>query len=141
LASEPIDLFVYGTLMVPDIMREAGGHEGPSEPACLSGYRRGRIDGETYPGIVSTPGDCVEGMLYRGLTEAVIMRLDRFEGEFYARLPVRLSTDAGIMTAQAYVIRPLFEHIVTAEPWSLDRFLQQGFDRFVSEYVGFDTDR
>ena len=139
MASEPVDLFVYGTLMVPSIMREAGGHEGPSEPARLAGYRRGCIEGETYPGIVPAPGDSVEGMLYCGLTVAAIIRLDRFEGEYYARLPVHLAIRSGNVSADAYVIRPGFAHMVTAEPWSLDGFLSRHIDRFVSDYVGFDT--
>jgi len=130
-------LFAYGSLMAPDIMRRACGHEGPSLPATLRNYFRGTILDETYPGIVSATGDNVAGLFYPDLTQAAIDRLDEFEGEMYQRVTVGVETAGGRVSAQTYVIRSGFRHMVTPVPWTFDDFMRSGYRRFVADYGGF----
>ena len=81
----PKDLFAYGTLMSRDIMQRVSGQRCEATPGVLRGYRRNRICGEVYPGIIASPGGMVEGILYSGLAEDAWKRLDLFEGEMYRR--------------------------------------------------------
>ncbi|RAL01913.1 gamma-glutamylcyclotransferase family protein [Aspergillus ibericus CBS 121593] len=105
---DPI-LFFYGTLMTPQILhRVIHGQADPEpwqkalltiKPAILHNYRRHRVQGADYPGIVPvSEGDdtgaesrpSVLGTVVWGLTDGDVFRLDRFEGSEYEKRVVRV---------------------------------------------------
>lgn len=132
------DLFAYGTLMSGDIMQRVSGQRCEPTPGVLRGYRRNRIRGEVYPGIIASPAGMVEGILYSGLTEDAWKRLDLFEGEMYRRCAVAVQLEDGtVREAETYVLRPRFEYRLTSEPWALDEFLRSGKTQFEAQYRGF----
>lgn len=59
------------------------------QPAVLHGYRRHRVRGADYPGIVaassSSSRSSVLGTLVTGLTDGDLHRLDLYEGDEYVR--------------------------------------------------------
>ncbi|KAJ6107535.1 disease resistance protein Aig2 [Penicillium sp. IBT 18751x] len=95
-------LFFYGTLMAPQVLhRVIHGRREPElwqktmlrfQPAVLLGYRRHRVRGADYPGIVpaseATARSSVLGTLVCGLTDGDVHRLDMYEGDEYTRDPV-----------------------------------------------------
>ncbi|OOF94328.1 hypothetical protein ASPCADRAFT_131874 [Aspergillus carbonarius ITEM 5010] len=102
-------LFFYGTLMAPQILhRVIHGQAVPEpwqkalltiKPAILHDYRRHRVQGADYPGIVPVserddagagPGPSVLGTVVWGLTDGDVFRLDRFEGSEYEKRTVRV---------------------------------------------------
>ncbi|KAF4214855.1 hypothetical protein CNMCM8980_008948 [Aspergillus fumigatiaffinis] len=104
-------LFFYGTLMAPQILhRVIHGRPDPEpwqkgmlsfKPAILHGYRRHRVRGADYPGIVPCPSDnkdptgesgsaSVLGTVVSGLTDGDVHRLDVFEGSEYVKERVRV---------------------------------------------------
>jgi gamma-glutamylcyclotransferase (GGCT)/AIG2-like uncharacterized protein YtfP len=132
------DLFAYGTLMSGDIMLAVTGHRFPAAPGVLRGFRRNRIRGEVYPGIIPSPEERVDGIVYSNLTEDDWKRLDLFEGEMYVRSAVTVQLgDGTVRQAQTYVLKPQFENRLTSEPWTLEEFLLSGKARFESQYQGF----
>lgn len=133
-----MDLFTYGTLMLPDIMAKVAGCRPAAAPATLAGYRRTLVRGEDYPGIAEDAREEVAGVLYHDVPDEAIRRLDAFEGEMYDRREVVITSDGGTAgTAMAYVFRPEFRHLLTDVPWDYDRFLVSGRQRFESGYFGF----
>ena len=110
-------LFVYGTLMVPEVVRRLLGHELHMRPARLGGFSRFRVKEAVYPGIiVGAADDFVDGQLLSGMTQADWETLDRYEGNEYARRSVQvLGVDGEELLADAYV----FKHpgFLTDEPW------------------------
>ncbi|OOQ85628.1 putative disease resistance protein Aig2 [Penicillium brasilianum] len=101
-------LFCYGTLMAPQMLhRVIHGSPKPEpwqkslirfQPALLHGYRRHRVRGADYPGIVaesdpeSTSDTAVLGVLVYGLTDGDIYRLDKYEGSEYVKETVKVRT-------------------------------------------------
>ncbi|KAJ5775172.1 uncharacterized protein N7511_000183 [Penicillium nucicola] len=110
-------LFFYGktqippsTLMAPQILhRVIHGQADPEpwqkamlsfQPAILHGYRRHRVRGVSYPGIVRVANtdaktgsqSSVLGILVTGLTDGDIYRLDKFEGSEYTHRKVTVRT-------------------------------------------------
>ncbi|KKA16587.1 Disease resistance protein Aig2 [Rasamsonia emersonii CBS 393.64] len=112
-----------GTLMAPQILhRVIHGRSDPEpwqkalltiKPAILHGYRRHRVRGADYPGIIpvtaktsdggspsqgtnepttttSDTGHSVLGTLVSGLTDGDIWRLDNFEGSDYEKRTVKV---------------------------------------------------
>ena len=132
-----MDLFVYGTLMVPEVMSAVSGYDGPGRPATLHGFRRRRVAGESYPAIVACTDESVSGTLYRGVEAAQCCRLDAFEGEKYRRQRVIVSLPHGPCEAEAYVFRHGCLPLLSDEPWSLERFTATHLEAFMSDYEGF----
>lgn len=99
-------LFVYGTLLSPDVMRRVSGELPPALPASLPGFVRGNIAGEPYPAIVRSDGSRVEGRLYTRVKPGSLARLDRYEGSLYRRRLVVVDTAEGQRLAHVYALAP-----------------------------------
>ena len=130
--------FAYGSLMCADIMSHVAGLPLAGRPARLTGHARHPVAGEDYPGVVADPAGSVAGVLYRGLDEAALARLDAFEGEMYERLAVAVDTaDGEIVTAWCYIFRDPYRHLLQPGDWSFEAFLAVGKARFQARYMGY----
>lgn len=112
-------------------------------PAALINYRRCRVAGEEYPGMVPAPGGLVPGLVYFDVPAEAWTRLDAFEGEMYQRCTVLLTSadvcgDEISLEAETYVVRPEFVHRLLPVEWSLAEFLQSGRQQFEAGYAGFE---
>jgi len=131
--------FAYGSLMCEDIMSMVAGMALLGESALLQGHARHPVRDEDYPGMVEDVGGHVHGVLYRGLNDAALSRLDRFEGEMYARCQVRVRSHAGDTLAWAYLFQPEFVHLLMPGDWSYEDFQRTGKARFIRRYIGFEA--
>jgi len=132
-----LDLFVYGTLMVPEVMRRVCGYARAGEPALLHDYRRRRVSGEVYPGIVASVGDAVGGVVYRNVRRTQLAVLDVFEGDMYRREVVNVAVGSRLIPASTYVMAASHRHLLSDHDWSLELFLADGLRHFLSGYPGF----
>ncbi len=134
-----VNLFTYGTLMAPDIMREVSGTLLESVSVTLSGYQRFQVQGEQYPGIISEAGQKVTGILYLNVPADAVKRLDLFEGEMYNRIPVSVARDSDgeTVSAMAYVFKDEYAHRLSTSAWDFENFLQNGKQLFEDQYGGF----
>lgn len=116
------NLFVYGSLMFPEIWESLVRSVYQSAPATLLGYKRTRIVGDCYPVIrPATHGDFVTGQIHWRVSDADLRRLDQFEGKLYRRrrvqvhaLPMRRTP----VQAIAYVLHDRYRHLASAQPWN-----------------------
>jgi len=99
-------LFAYGTLQFPAVFRVVAGRTLPGDPAVLDGYARFLVRGQRFPGIVPYAGANTEGVLYRGVTDEDLARLDRFEGPLYERAALTVRSAGGARRAWCYVVAP-----------------------------------
>jgi gamma-glutamylcyclotransferase (GGCT)/AIG2-like uncharacterized protein YtfP len=75
-------LFVYGSLLFPDVLRAVLGRVPDRTPATAVGWRAAALRGRLYPGLV--PGDTTAtGLLITGLTPDEWRVVDAFEDEAY----------------------------------------------------------
>lgn len=101
--------FFYGTLCDADVQRLILGYR-PSRrqlrPARLTGYRRKRARGRSYPVLLRAAGGQVAGLLFRPSRAGDAGRLTAYEGPEYLtrHLPVRRSrTDAAASRARVFL--------------------------------------
>ena len=128
------DLFVYGTLLVPAVMKTVVGREYYSLRATLPDYARFRVRDQVYPGIVASRGESVDGLLYLSIDEQDMQRLDEFEAEIYERRTVRVVTrDRGLVDACAYVMAPHYLHLLSNYPWDLQKFKRQHLQGYLTK--------
>lgn len=132
------NLFVYGTLLCEDIFITVSGCRRRVKNCSLKNFRRVRIRGEHYPGIIPVPGNRVEGLLYSAVPPPAWSRLDRFEGDMYRRQPVEVELHGGgLEKAFAYVVRTEFFHCLEPRKWDLSEFLAAGRKPFGVSYRGY----
>ena len=132
-----MNLFAYGTLMIPEIFSEVTARNCQPENAVLNDYARFRLEGEPFPAIVKAKGRSTEGVIYRLIDFTAFRRLDAFEGERYARTPVLVRTGTGVDLAMTYVLKDIYRHLLTDLPWSLEAFRENEKERFLKNHAGF----
>ena len=107
------------------------------EPARLEGYARFRVRGAVYPGIRPVPGAGVDGIVYREVSARSLRLLDVFEGDLYRREPVVVGTDGEYLSAEAWVVRPSRERLLTDRPWEPDAFRRRHLRRYLDRIGRF----
>ena len=102
-----MDLFVYGTLMQPAVVRELTGHTFASRPARLPDYRCILEPGH-YPYILPEAGCSVAGLLLLAVDPIALAQLDSYEdeGTLYFRRTVSVVVDDSLHACQTYVGNP-----------------------------------
>ncbi len=102
------NVFAYGTLMLPEIMRALLGRVPQGEAVQLTGYARHPILGEPYPGVIAAQDSVVYGILWRDIAATEIALLDAWEGPYYERRRIvvqpRSSASGPAIEAFAWVV-------------------------------------
>ena len=154
-------LFVYGTLMAPQVMEALLGRLPSNRHAVLSGHIRHPVRGQAFPGMIpaSNPASSAtkttaaattttQGILYIGLTPSEMKRLDWFEDVDYTRRQVVVSilesstADAASSSssqvqevADTYIwTNPLSELDLTQE-WSFQKFCRENLASYLLRTV------
>ncbi|MFZ9893801.1 MAG: gamma-glutamylcyclotransferase family protein [Burkholderiaceae bacterium] len=128
------NLFAYGSLMLPEIFSRVTREKRPYVPATLSGWKRCQVMSEPYPAIVRASASSVSGILWIGLGDSEMTRLDTFEGAEYERIAVEVTdTGGGLHLAETYAWA-LQEGLVDA-PWDFEWFQAEGIKKFNRFYL------
>jgi gamma-glutamylcyclotransferase (GGCT)/AIG2-like uncharacterized protein YtfP len=106
-------------------------------PGRLEGYARFRVRGAVYPGIRPVPGACVHGIVYREVSARSLRLLDVFEGDLYRRQPVIVEIGGQRLSAEAWVVRPSRERLLTDRPWEPDPFRRRHLRRYLDRIGRF----
>ncbi|ARU55700.1 hypothetical protein OLMES_1625 [Oleiphilus messinensis] len=118
--------FVYGTLLIPDVIQAVLGRLPDAQPARLQGYGAYLLKGQVYPAIrKESPLRNTSGLLYHGLCSAEWQRLDDYEGQWYQRKLITVLTGKPPLArtqACTYILRTSFTRLLTDRPWDLEHF-------------------
>jgi gamma-glutamylcyclotransferase (GGCT)/AIG2-like uncharacterized protein YtfP len=132
-----MNIFTYGSLMVPSIFKSVTGRDFRSQPGCISDYGRFALRHDSYPGIIEAEGYITEGIIYFDVDEASVSELDEFEGEYYRRTPVCVKLDIkSFIDAETYVIKQEYRHSLSSREWDFEEFKKKFQNEFTRKYVG-----
>lgn len=133
------NIFTYGSLMFEPVWARVVSGRYESCPATLYGYQRFAVKEEEYPvAVPASPESSISGVLYLNVNPQDMQKLDDFEGEYYLRLQVPVTTDAGErLEANVYILRPQYQHIAAPNEWDVEHFRTVGINAFMSRYQGF----
>lgn len=118
--TEKVNLFVYGTLMYPELYRAITGMEPNYQSARLQGFAVRRLHGRPYPGLMASPGAEAVGLLVSGIDEPTMRALDRYEGEEYEYQHVRILSGDESVDAVTYILRKELLYLATPLAWEPD---------------------
>ncbi len=117
--SDNTQLFVYGTLMWPEILKAVIDRIPVMEDALLEGYRRLKIKDAVYPALIKAESHSVQGKLIRGLNYNEIVLIDDYEGDEYERKEVFIKTLSGRKEAAfVYVFSEDYRERLLDENWN-----------------------
>ena len=126
------NLFVYGTLEIPQVMKKLLGTVPDTESVVLRDYARYMLVNRSYPGIIKQDGSQVNGLLYRDISAKYLKILDRYEDKFYRRRIVHVENTRGhAKKAWAYIIPQHHKYELSNVPWDKTSFIQQHLKRFL----------
>ena len=132
------NIFVYGSLMYEDVWTRIVHRHYQKQAAILPGFRRLVVKGESYPGLVRSYASAVEGIVYFDVSAQDVRRLDKFEGQYYKKISVKVRTmDGRVHTASVYVFGRRYRRLLGATSWDPIRFRTKYLSRFISRYQGF----
>lgn len=92
-----MNIFFYGTLLDPDVRRRVLGRTVPDDallPARVSGFRRVRVPGASYPAAIRDRAASIDGRVLPHVTPRDLARLRDYEGRAY-----RLEETTAVLTA------------------------------------------
>lgn len=118
------DLFVYGTLVLDQVISTLIDRVPTYEPVTAQGWRVASVPNRPYPGLVPDSGQ-VSGRLYTGLTHGEWATLDAFEDPTYTLTIIEVLP--GPRPALAYIW--LDEHLPGA--WNLHNFSTTDLARYL----------
>jgi gamma-glutamylcyclotransferase (GGCT)/AIG2-like uncharacterized protein YtfP len=133
-----MNIFAYGTLMLPSVMYAVTAREFQCKDAIIRGYARFTVKGELYPGIIPKTDAITEGIVYLDVDELSIERLDAFEGDLYRRTPIQAESEKEeLFNAEAYVVIPKYRGCLSSKQWNVKNFVQKHLKAFLETYQGF----
>ncbi|WP_045031647.1 gamma-glutamylcyclotransferase family protein [Draconibacterium sediminis] len=129
-----MNVFVYGSLLFPEIADGLCGQKLKSENATLNGYARFALKGADYPAIIKKDNFTVKGKVLRNLDENAIYLLTFYEGDEYGMVPVKVETNSGIINAVAFVWMAGNEFLEDFD-WDEDKFESESLAFYRDEIV------
>ena len=123
----PTHIFTYGTLMFEAIWLRVTGIKCNSCRAQISGFQRKAVKGQVYPVLIpGSKNDKVDGIIYLGVNDDIIQKLDRFEGQAYKRRKVQVEiNDGSKIPAQTYILKKTFFSIIENKTWDQQQFAER----------------
>ena len=129
-----MNIFAYGTLVIPTVMYAVTTREFRFKKAILKGYERFTVKGESYPGIIPQADAITEGIIYLNVDQLSLERLDIFEGDLYQRTPIIVETEGEeMLNAETYVIKPEYRGYLSAKEWDVKEFIQKDLETFLTD--------
>jgi len=99
------NVFVYGTLQFPEIVKRLTGKEFVSVPATLAGFKRCLVKGADYPAVFEKHGTLVKGKLLKNVDDNSMHQLTIFEGGEYEKRAVEVRCGDEMIKAITFVWR------------------------------------
>ncbi len=127
-------VFVYGSLLFPEIAEGLCQCSIQTEEAVLKDYKRLAVSGADYPAIIEQNNSKVEGKLLLNLDQHSLEILTFFEGDEYDLTAVEVQTKKGGMQALVFTWKPGLNYLETFD-WDKQQFKTKSLPFYVNEVV------
>ncbi|MDF1813341.1 MAG: gamma-glutamylcyclotransferase [Verrucomicrobiales bacterium] len=131
-----MNIFVYGTLLFPEIRKMVGGRDFTSRAARVKGYQIFQVSGADFPGVVRAgQSHHITGEILYDLTPDEVMRMDCYEDQFYIRKTIEAEElDSGKkLAAEIYEIPEDFAgDILSNTTWTKQWFEENYYENFLN---------
>ena len=127
------NLFVYGTLCLPEVRDVLMRRAVTARAATLAAHRVARVDGHTYPTLVPADDERADGYVLHDLTPAEHRVLRLFEPPVYDLVAVTVTPVDAANDQKAVTYRHRDAATVAREPWMPAAFVGAARRAFLAE--------
>ncbi|MBN1986540.1 MAG: gamma-glutamylcyclotransferase [Prolixibacteraceae bacterium] len=127
-------LFVYGSLLFPELIEKLTGKNFSFLPAVLFGFQRLAVKGSDYPAIVPEVNKKVDGMLVLDVDRKSMMILTYFEGDEYRKDDVVVFSENKNFNATAFVWNENLK-LLEKFDWDLFSFRETSLKAYLESVV------
>lgn len=109
--------------MLPNLREHLLHKKTDQVPALAKGYRRFKVKGRTYPGLIAGANHEVRGVLIYPLGSDDLEKLDEYEGLEYTRETIDVLNEKlnELEQVQVYLYRKTYSHNITDQNWDLSQ--------------------
>ena len=127
-------VFVYGTLLFPDILKGLTGNTFEDRDAVLYGFKCLALKDADYPAIIAHAGSSVQGKVLFNVDERSLEILRFFEGSEYRSICVKVNVDNNRVKASVFVWIEEHHRLDTAD-WNQVVFEKTALADYISYVV------
>ena len=127
-------IFVYGTLLYPEIVGKLTGKKLKTHHAILFGFKRFTVVGCDYPAIIETKNSKVEGLLIENVDSKSGQVLSFFEGVEYEKRKVIVQTKQHKVEASTYIWKGDFSLLKDIE-WNIHDFKKNRLRYYLEDVI------
>lgn len=126
-------LFVYGTLMFPDIVKALTGNNYTNKKAILENYSVKSVKNMPYPGLIADDGKIVEGFVLLDVDDKTFNLIKDWEdSREYVEVIVNVIVDGKQLQAKTFAyISPNSITQITNDDWDRDSFETDSLEDYV----------
>ena len=132
------NLFVYGTLLFPEIVFAITGKNFKTKPAVLFDYKRLQVFNEgsrlPYPAITKSIGDSVNGMILFDVDAKSMQSIISFEADEYDQQLITFQLDNTYLHAVTFVFKDDLKHRLKSD-WDLEEFRKNHLGTYIQKFV------
>ena len=125
-------VFVYGSLLFPEIVEGLTACKFETHDASIQNYERRTVKNNDYPAIIPKEGGQVLGKILLNVDKRSLEVLRFFEGDEYACVEITMNVDNKKITACVFVWNGDADALDKAD-WNLELFERKA----LAEYVRF----
>lgn len=127
-------LFVYGTLLFPEIFEKLSEKKFETIPAIIRGFIRKRIFGCDYPAIVESLNSEVKGLLVRNVDEKTMQLLTFYEGDEYEKRETEVWIENEKINAFVFVWKNNLDDLEEID-WDENEFRQKHLNTYLNKVI------
>jgi hypothetical protein len=122
-----VNLFVYGPLMLRDVIKEVVGRELSRRDGTVNGYMQLRLKEQSQAALIPFPDAITEGVVYTDVDEELLRRMDVYLGKMFERGEVNVQVGENEwMDAETHFFKLSKKKELSAVPWDEEEFQEKG---------------
>jgi gamma-glutamylcyclotransferase (GGCT)/AIG2-like uncharacterized protein YtfP len=127
------NIFVYGTLQSPEIIKKLTGKSFKSTPAVLQGYKRYWVKESVYPAVIQQIDEQTTGLVLENVDDLSFDIISFYEGDEYGKKKVTVNLN-GIYKDVLTFVWVNGNEFLENKDWNLDNF-EETFLEYYLEMV------
>lgn len=128
------NVFVYGTLLFPEITKKLTGKTFKISPAELPGYKLYCVKNSDYPAIIRQKDSVTEGLVLENVDEFSLNIISFYEGDEYEKEKVTVNLNGKATDALTFVWVHGSEFLENKE-WDFRGFEKSGLEHYLDVVI------
>lgn len=128
------NIFIYGTLQSPGIVKKLTGKSFKTSEVILVGYKRNCVKNRDYPAIIQQEGSKTVGLLIENMDDLSLATISFYEGDEYEKKKVTVNSDGKSTTALTFVWVNGNEFLENKD-WDLNDFEETFLEHYIEVVI------